>query len=140
MGYDDKLNMTLTDISTLYGRCYSIKFWGELTARDYIAITLSWNYSQDILMYIHEDYNQMGLNTNRWPVSAMSIDLIQGVMMDVYLRREKFRYLPNKENAPCVDDVTYNQAKCVYHWMQKAYLAMPCKKSKFKCILSYSCS
>lgn len=81
-------------------------------------------------MFIHQDeFNQLGLNLNSWPTPALNIDLVQEVMMDVYLKREKYTYLPDKEDAPCVDDINYNQAKCAYDWIQKAYLTMNCTSS-----------
>ncbi len=123
-GYYPELNSTVHEISTVYGRCYSLHFHYDITDEtEYFSIKFDMSQHQELLLYFHEDYNEVGLHWGFWPVKPTQLVLGKNVWYTVTSRRDKFKPIVD-DGEKCEEEEEYSYQKCVVDWSRRTFKRM----------------
>ncbi len=125
-GHYHQLNASINEVSTNYGRCYSIYLNSPLKNEDeYYTFRFDMSYHDELQIFVHEKYAEVGLLWSFWPVEPHSFTLKdKGHVISVV---QEDRYKPIKyEYVSCIDDKekSYSYPKCVRDWARQAFKDM----------------
>ncbi len=122
-GWYADTNVTLLEVSTVYGRCYAIHFSAYTLTSHNDFFTLKFNMSrhEELFLYFHEDYDEIGLNWGYYPILPIQIIIGRRRHYTVSVRTNLFKPYNNKG---CLKTDDYSYPECVVKWARKRYVEM----------------
>ena len=121
LGFIPEINATINEVSTVYGRCYTIQSHVKFASASYLKLFINMSSREKVLLYFHEEYAEIGLFFLYWPVSVSSRTIIKDTNSDNLLK-----LTVNKKIKNCISDEEYSKPKCVFNWAKQAYLNTTC--------------
>ncbi len=111
--------VTIKEVSTFEGRCYTIDFDTKLRHEEYF--TLNFNLSQSygrLVVFAHEKHNEVGLHDGYWPVKPLAIPLREHDEASIIFHRS---YIAKLDEKMCVTSESYSYPRCVLDWSRQQY-------------------
>jgi hypothetical protein len=126
-GFHSVINTTIVQVSTVFGKCYSLHFHSKYPTTVPIRIDFNMINRPTMDLLIHEPHAEIGLFFNYWPTPVLSRKVTANIDIDLSLK-----FTVRKELSNCEPGEDYSLPKCVYEWSQKAYLNSTCPKSNYQ--------
>ncbi len=119
----DHIRMNISEMSTNYGKCYTFHFGRPLGEGDFYAIHFDLTRHDSILVYLHEEGNEVGLNWSFWPISPSSLAVRRGQQHTVLCRRGTMAKRVH-DVVPCEDKEGHSYPGCITQWARKRYKSL----------------
>ncbi len=121
IGEISNLKLTITEVSIDYGRCYTLNIRWQMKHKDYFTLFFNLSIPQKMVIFIHEEFNEMGLNYGFWPTKPVSFTIKRGEVINAVFKRRFHIYKYMNENLECSKEKTYSYPKCALNWARESY-------------------
>ncbi len=122
IGETAELNMIIAEVSTVYGRCYMTKMMWRMRHNDYLLLALNLSIPERLQVFVHEEFNEIGLNNGFWPINPPSFTLTHQDVATVVLKKRLHIYQQKQnDDLVCTKQKNYSYPKCVVDWARETY-------------------
>ncbi len=130
-GYYKNINVDIKTVHGAYGRCYSIYLLNTLQAEgDYYAIRINMSVVNELTIYVHEPYNEVGLLWSFWPVDPVTFSIRSKGQIQLTIQKDTYTPRITHSMFPCNSDNDYSYPKCVTDWLKREYVNLFIKHNK----------
>ncbi len=118
-GNYSEIRTIVSEVSTNYGRCYSFYLDWPMSGNDFYSFGFNMSKHDELILFIHQRQNEVGLNWGYWPVSPFSIVVKKKDEIMLTVQRNFFKTL--KSLVHCEEDEDYSYPSCVMAWAKAEY-------------------
>ncbi len=118
-GFYEDIQATVYEVSTNYGRCYTIYFYRQMRPEEYYTLAFDLSQHEELLVYIHEKGNEIGLHWSFWPRTPAIVPLRRRDEVSATVQKNYFTSLKSVDH--CEEDETYSLPDCVTKWAKNEY-------------------
>ncbi len=121
-GYYEDLKGSVIEVSTNYGRCYAFHFDWMMKSKDYYTFQLNMENHEELVFFLHERYNEIGLHWSFWPIVPVSMTIRKREGLTLDIKTNTFKSLSSLTS--CTDEENYSYTECVTQWARQRYQDM----------------
>ncbi len=113
------INVTIKEVSTSHGRCYTIDFDCELRQKEYITLYINVPASSGkMVIFAHERHNEIGIDFGNWPIKPMTLVLQPGDLSSLIFHKS---HIAKRQESQCARSNGYSYPRCIQNWAKWSY-------------------